>query len=447
MQRTRDNVSGQPFAGRTTASGDVVATVRLDGVIVPGFEGACVGRADGAAFRGEIAGLPIGGPYEIDIEVAGSGFSLEFADILVGDVWIMAGQSNMEGVGAMTQALAPDPMVHAFYMDDRWDVAKDPVNDMSLAIDPVHSDLRGGQPMPLVTRGVSPGPAFGQEMFRLTGLPQGLIACAHGGTSMNQWSPELKSQGDRSLYGATLRRIAKNGGRVAGVLWYQGCSDANPTDSGEVYTKRMQALVAAFREDLNAPTLPFATVQIGTFATSEASVEGWMGVRDRQQALPFVIPNLTVSTAIDLPLDDNIHLSGEAQNRLGRRMARAMNALRGGAGQGPMSLAGLSYAPNELHEGVDLSVRFANVVGALSAPDRPSGFLLLAPGGRVVPPYRIDLSGDTAILRTCTEWADMRGLSLCHGYGFNPYCNITDSDDRGLPAFGPVPVSSAHPSS
>ena len=41
-----------------------------------------------------------------------------------------------------------------------------------------------------------------KEMLRRTGVPQGLIACAHGGTSMAQWSPKLKRLGGDSLYGA-----------------------------------------------------------------------------------------------------------------------------------------------------------------------------------------------------------------------------------------------------
>ena len=68
-------------------------------------------------------------------------------------------------------------------------------------------------------------------MHRVTGIPQGIIACADGGTSMQQWDPARKSEGGKSLYGATLRRVQKNGGKVAGVIWYQGESDADPTNA------------------------------------------------------------------------------------------------------------------------------------------------------------------------------------------------------------------------
>ncbi|MDR3708880.1 MAG: sialate O-acetylesterase [Capsulimonadaceae bacterium] len=445
LQRTQANVSAAAFAGSSSAKGNVLATVRDDdGEIVQGFDRAIVGIAGDGVVCGEIAGVPIGGPYEIMIEIEASGYSVEFADVLVGDVWVMAGQSNMEGCGAILQALPPHPMVHAFYMDDHWDVARDPVNDLSITVDPVHTDLRDGvRPLPLVTRGTGPGPSFGQEMYRLTGVPQGLIASAHGGTSMNQWSPELKDQGGHSLYGATVRRVTKNGGRVAGILWYQGCSDASPVDASPIYTDRMKALIGAMRRDFGNEALPVAIVQIGTLTDSWGDSEGWNGIRRQQYDLPDIVPNVTMVTAIDLPLDDIIHLSGEGQNRLGRRLAKALHALIDGIGTAPVKVSGLSLAANSIHEGMDIIVKFSNVENALRAADRASGFSLVDKTGIERRPYRVDLADDTATLRTCMDLTLLQTLDLYYGYGVNPYCNIVDGEDRGLPAFGPIPLASA----
>jgi len=168
-------------------------------------------------------------------------------DVLVGDVWILAGQSNMQGVGLLKHRLPPVDAVRAFYMDDRWAPAEDPIHNLDAAVDSVHVELSGGtRPQPARFTGVGPGVAFGQDMFEATGVPQGLIACAHGGTSMEQWDPALKRLGSRSLYGAMLRRFQKNGSRVAGVVWYQGESDAN-AEAAPHYTRRMKRLVRAMR--------------------------------------------------------------------------------------------------------------------------------------------------------------------------------------------------------
>ena len=128
-------------------------------------------------------------------------------------------------------------MVRAFYMDDHWDIAQDPLHTYGQCVDEVHRLLSPGpSPWPRPLEGVGPAISFGQEMWRRTGVPQGLIACGHGGSSLDQWSPELKSTGSKSLYGATLRRVAKNSGRVAGILWYQGENEAGLSSDAAAYT-------------------------------------------------------------------------------------------------------------------------------------------------------------------------------------------------------------------
>ena len=52
----------------------------------------------------------------------------------------------------------------------------------------------------------------------VTGVLAGLLACAPGGESMDQWDPALKGSGGESLYGSMLRRVRAAGGKVTGVL-------------------------------------------------------------------------------------------------------------------------------------------------------------------------------------------------------------------------------------
>src|ERR1019366_889897 len=104
---------------------------------------------------------------------------------------------------------------------------------------------------------------------RRTGVPQGILACAQGGTTMTQWDPALRDQGGRSLYGAMIRRFRTHGGRVAGLIWYQGESDAN-VKAGPRYIRRMRRFVQAVRRDARAPRLPVVVVQL---ARAAAGVE------------------------------------------------------------------------------------------------------------------------------------------------------------------------------
>ena len=59
-------------------------------------------------------------------------------NILVGDLWMLAGQSNMEGLGDLVDVEQPDPLVHSFDMADQWEVAQEPLHTLVGATDRVH---------------------------------------------------------------------------------------------------------------------------------------------------------------------------------------------------------------------------------------------------------------------------------------------------------------------
>ena len=195
---------------------------------------------------GETIALPAGGPYE----VGGA------QNVLVGDLWVLGGQSNMEGVGDLVDVETDHPRVHSFQSREHWALAEEPLHWLGESPRPVHHIL-WGQPLPTEapprdparTKGAGLGLSFAKALADQTGLPVGLIPAAHGGTSMQQWDPARKGQGGHSLYGATLERVKAVGGKVAGILWYQGESDANPADAA-LYEARMTTLVQSFRADL-----------------------------------------------------------------------------------------------------------------------------------------------------------------------------------------------------
>lgn len=439
LQRTTKNSSEARFAGTATPSGPILATVWRGRKIIPKFNRSVVGHSQNGKFAGVLTGIPTGGPYRIEIQINGAHSVVD--DVLVGDVWLLGGQSNMQGCGHITpkSKLKPDPLVRAFYMNDQWRIAQDPIHNLWQAIDPVHTDIFGGRldPPPPSWFGVGPGPAFGHAMKRLAaGVPQGLLACAHGGTTMTQWNPARKSEGGKSLYGAALRRVAKNGGRIAGIVWYQGESDAIEKDH-LLYTARMKELIAAFRRDCRYRSLPVAIVQLSRVVGRTEDASAWDSIRDQQYRLPRSISNLTVVPAIDLRLDDTIHISGADQNRLGARLAEAMQTLRPGrrTTARPIELAGVSCRP--LRGAIVIEVRFRNVVGQLRAPGSPMGFSLLA-FGNVEHAFAVELNGSRALVRAQFPPNRLWDAALYYGHGTNPICNIIDEADRSLPAFGPL---------
>ena len=441
LQRNRNNASEACITGTSASAGPVQITVRKKGKVLTGFRNAEIGYAERGHFHGCLKGLPTGGSYDIELTIGTE--SRLVKDVLVGDVWIMGGQSNMQGCGHFPSKdkLPDNTLVRSFYMDDTWRMAKDPLHNMWECVDLVHIDLSYGKrpEKPPPYAGVCPGPAFGQEMRRLTkNVPQGLIACAHGGTSMAQWDPGLKKLDSKSLYGAMLRRIQKNGGKVAGLIWYQGCSDVNQQDA-PLYTQRMKKFISALRRDCKNPVLPVAMVQLSRWIGATVEMGSiWNSIQEQQRLLPKHISNLTCVPAIDLTLEDGIHISGRGQNILGRRLAQAMMALTGGRHSGvpPISIGKIST--DRVRGMIAVFVEFDNLVGELKSNGRPNGFQVILPNG-TEHVFDITLKGKRAILRTNITDDIVMGDSVLHyGNGTNSYCNITDTAGRSLPAFGPI---------
>jgi sialate O-acetylesterase len=396
------------------------------------------GRARAELASGEKVELEAGGPYEVD----------GAQQILVGDIWILAGQSNMEGVGDLTE-IGPDgsprvradleepsPFVHSFQSREQWAIADEPLHWLHESPRPIHRKLWGGEPLvgepdprdPLRPKGAGLGLTFAKLWRRHTGVPVGLVPCAHGGTSMAQWSPMLRDEGGDSLYGATYLRFQAVGGKVAGILWYQGESDAD-AESITRYAERMKELVAALRHDFDQPNLPFYYVQIGRYITEDnpRSAAEWSAIRELQRTLVGQIPNSAMVAAIDLGLDDGIHIGTTDFKRLAKRLVDVASGIPA------PDLAGVRLE----RDGQRIRVSFKNLRGGLRSNGRPSGFSLRSTDGKdLARIFNVVLEGDDAVI--CCDPIAEKGMHLYYGYGLDPYCNLTDAEDAAIPAFGPV---------
>ena len=459
IQRNGRDVSDIAIAGVCASGGTVQVRVRTCGRTVRGLNWMKIGQAVGKKFTARLKGLAVGGPYDIDLRIVDRGGKavdeVSVRDVLVGDVWILAGQSNMEGMGTLERYPKADKDIRAFYMNEEWGVAKHPLHQLDIAVDGVHAHLGGGIAcLPAGDNCVGPGLAFARMMKKSTGVPQGLIPSAHGGTSMSQWDPALKKLPGRSLYGATIKRAKLNGGRVAGIGWSQGSSDAiigwSQGSGGAIevqtakYTARMKSLVRAFRRDLGDSRLPIVASQMARHAPAELLRLGpWIDIKEQQRLLPQVIDRLVLVPTIDLELEDPIHLSGPAQQRFGRRLAQAMLSLtqRPRQDKPPIRLGAIKVKQQSVASSslARIEITFKNVVGKLVSEGRPSGFGVSLDGRSVLPGiYKTQLQGNRVVLHTGIEHCGIDEYKLGYGMGLDPYCNITDQADRSLPAFGPI---------
>jgi len=452
-QQNERGVADIPMEGRSSAAeGKAIEARVLSGnAPLPGFDWKTIAKVSAGAWNGVLAGVPVGGPYRIEVRAAGTLDVATAPNVLVGDLWILAGQSNMEGVGNLDNLPKPSPQVNSFDMTDRWVVAQDPLHRLVDAANRVHWRRVNGQPQKLEgdalnnfianrRKGAGVGLPFALEMVARTGVPIGLIPCAHGGTSMAQWSPDLKEQGGDSLYGGMVRRHKEVGGRVRGVLWYQGESDANPK-AAPLFEQKFKEFVAAVRRDFNQPDLPFYYVQIGRHVDTN-NVNEWNQVQDVQRRLESEIAKSAMVTCIDCQLDDGIHVGTDDFLLLGKRLANVAchDLYPGKTGCGDLK-RGPRPKSAVFANGV-IRVEFDEVNGKLTHAGRLSGFTVHDETGAALPRiYRQRVSAAQGNVVELLVGGKMPpNLTLRYGAGKDPYVNLRDEAGMACPVFGPFPV-------
>ncbi len=449
FQRDEREQAGVAVSGRChTDTADAVEAqiVKPDGSVQDWTE---AGKAEGGQWQASLH-LQTGGAYTLRFRLRRQPEEIvEVKEVLVGDLWVLAGQSNMEGVGDLVDVETPHPLVHSYTMAESWEMAQEPLHWLCCSIDSVHNpngvipgDEQHAEWHRTRNKGAGLGLTFAKAMVEATSVPVGLIPCAHGGTSLSQWSPDLAHLGGGSLYGSMLRRVNAVGGKVKGLLWYQGESDANPNDA-PLFAERFTHLVQSVRTDFGDPNLPFYTVQIGRFvvAMPEEGELAWNQVQDMQRRLAEQIPNTAVVASVDLELDDLIHVGTQGLKRLGKRLANiALRELFGRSDiqKGPRPAGAFVDNP----EGTRIRVRFMEVNGRLTAAGRISGFSIRSAQHhpyRIIYKMEVDKASPTDILLHLTETCP-QNATLWYGFGIDPYCNVVDEADMAVPVFGPIAI-------
>jgi sialate O-acetylesterase len=419
---------------------DIFLSLKRGVVPVPGFIANNLGKVENGKLVTTVKGVPTGGPYRFELRTSRMGSAAAArSNILVGDIWLLAGQSNMEGVGDLIDVEKPSDKVNSFNQSDEWVAAKEPLHELPSATDRVHWRKNAAGELERLTgealekfragrkKGAGLGLPFAIEYEKRTGVPVGLFPCAHGGTSMDQWSPELKDKVGDSLYGATIRRAALVG-KIKGILWYQGESDANPKASA-VFQDKFEKLVAAFRADLGQPDLAFHYLQIGRHVNA-TNIAPWNQVQELQRLSESRLGNSVMFSTVDSDLDDGIHVSTVDHKRLGRAMAAVA---AGKAKKGP-------HLDSITVEGQIVRVKFNDVNGKLVSAGRVSGFTAHTAQGDTLPLiYKTTLDGNSVLLHIQGKIPD--GLLIGYGQGKDPYANLRDELGLGAAVFGPLPIA------
>jgi sialate O-acetylesterase len=289
--------------------------------VPPTIKLATVDHLGDGTWRHMLRGVPAGGLYEIRTHLSWTGDDGMAAGragdsrqhIGVGDLWLMAGQSNASGSGRGVADDPPELGIHVLRNDERWDVAAHPLN----------AARRTDHPNRDAGLGVSPWLSAAKIMRRRLGYPIGLVQTAKGGSGLREW--HVGEDPHASLWHNMIFCTHLAGGRVRGMFWHQGCSDGGNFMLADprIYKDRWAAFIGLLRKEVG--DIPIITAQINRWTDIDHPPElrqSFSIIRD-QQRLAAELPGVCVVPTLDLPLSDGIHNSATGNVTLGQRMGRA----------------------------------------------------------------------------------------------------------------------------
>lgn len=272
--------------------------------------------------------VPQGGLYRIETALQLDGGPVEWGQrgdmvhcVGVGDLWIIAGQSNAEGHGKSPVPDPPELGVHMFRASGRWALATHPLGDSTGTLYPPN---RLGS-----NTSHSPWLAFGKTLRAELGVPIGLIPASLGGSPMAAWTRGVNGV----LFANMLRYVHDAGGAARGLVWYQGESDAGP-QTRRVYARHFRRFVADLRQELGDPALPVIATQLNRYVGEgygAAVHESWEAMRQIQRDLARTLRHVFLLSTLDLNLSDVIHTNSAGNVVIGQRAASA--ALGGAYGR------------------------------------------------------------------------------------------------------------------
>ncbi len=362
--------------------------------------------------------------------------SIEVSDILIGEVWLASGQSNMEwplnkcGAQMAEAESAQDPLLRLGWVSRA--TALEPAKTVKASWRPA------GKNTALNFSAV--GYFFGRDLRQNLKVPVGIVQCAVGGTPAEAWTPIefmraeadfakavqdrgeypnwypkllAKYEKDKVAYDLAIAEAEKTGAKppkkirephapeknpnlasvlwngmvhpllpypLRGVIWYQG--EANASRS-EAYEKLLTGMIGEWRKAWGLGDFPFLIVQLADFNYNEEGAEGvsWAKLRDAQSAVVEHVPQTGLAVILGLGEADDIHPKRKME--VGERLALLAKKIAYGEDvvcQGPI------FESVQYTEGKAI-VSFCSLAGGLKCSDQKElgGFALAGEDKRFKP--------------------------------------------------------------
>ncbi|MDR0352139.1 MAG: sialate O-acetylesterase [Opitutaceae bacterium] len=359
-------------------------------------------------------------PRNLVIEGENAADRVVIRDVLVGEVWLCAGQSNM-GMQVKSslnfereRAAAANPLIRSFRVGVQLPEtpAENALGKWLVALPETVGDFSATAYF------------FAREIQPKIGVPVGIISTAHGNTAIAAWrsagalarEPSVGAWWKKQLAAKTPPRPHRRPSAcfngmlhplapcaVRGFLWYQGEGDATVADVfAPIYARQLSGLVAECRQLFNRPGAPFFWVNLAGFG--KAGNRDWTGVR-HQQNLALATPGTAQAVAYDIGDETDIHPKNKQET--GRRLA--LLALRRVydfdiEDTGPVPVQAVAAGQHTLR------LRFNHAGDGLRC-DNPTGeglFELASAEGEFFPATSLQIGRDTVVVRSAAVPAPAR---------------------------------------
>ena len=406
-----------------------------------------------------------GGPFAMEVKGTNT---VTLTDVLVGDVWVASGQSNME-FELRRAATAGEDLPKAGNDRLRLMIVAKKAADYPLP--DVETTAAWAASSPETAKDFSAVAwYFAREIGAEEKVPVGVIDSTWGGTVADSWTSMTALGGDAGLAGVflarghmaareataqledkeheRLRAEAKAAGRpepqfpwhpwldmwkpaalwngmiapltgfpIRGVIWYQGESNS-ALDRAGLYGKLFPTMIDDWRRQWGVGDFPFLYVQLANFKSTP--LEDWAVIREAQLET-LKLRNTGMAVTVDVGNPDDVHPTNKAT--VGHRLALAAEVVSYGA---KAEWSGPLFRQVTTEEGA-VRVWFDHGAG-LTAKGALTGFEVAGKDGKFAPAEaRID--GGTVML---TSAAVARPVAARYGWSNSPECHLYNG--AGLPA-------------
>ncbi|HWG22216.1 MAG TPA: sialate O-acetylesterase [Terracidiphilus sp.] len=390
-------------------------------------------------------------------------------DILVGDIWIASGQSNMEFAmhqaataaadlpkagNARIRLLIVDKKAADFPQDNvetkGWSASTpESANDFSAVAWYFAREIEQREHVPVGVIDATWGGTTAEAWVRMTALGQdaqvnslfaarGKMLDEASDTQLQikdeqrqrelaraedkpmpqfPWHAPLESWGPANLWNGMIAPLTPMA--IRGAIWYQGESNSGP-ERWPIYDRVMRDLIEDWRQEWGVGDFPFLYVQIANFITGPE--DNWANLRN-QQVKTLGLRNTAMAVTIDIGTPDNIHPPDKLD--VGHRLALAARAIT--YGETSLEDSGPMFR-QATPEGASIRAWFDHARGLVARGGEVTSVEVAGTNGKFFP-AKASVEGETVVASSPDVPSP---VAIRYGWASSPQCNLFNAD--GLPA-------------